>query len=150
MVNRQLSQPAREPTLRSENGVMLCCFGESYCGLSRFWQDCEYRGISWNFQTMTFPVYRSWARKLLVRTGWRYVSHWGRLNGPSSWGFHIGTNCQQWLVAPTFSSYVNVWFLSVGIFEGQYVTIIVREVDWEDDHKTDGGTVYRQIWIHGE
>ena len=120
MVSRQLSQSARGPNLRSENGGMLCCFGEFYCGPSRFWQGCEYRGMSWNFQTMMCPVYRSWAREL-VRAGWRYLSHWKRSNGPISWGFHMGINCHQWFVPPPpmFSGYVNVWFLFVGIFEGQ-------------------------------
>jgi hypothetical protein len=49
---------------------------------------------------------------------------------------------------PTFSGYVNVWYLTVEIVENEYVTIILREVDWVNDHKTDGGTVYKQIWIN--
>ena len=32
----------------------------------------------------------------------------------------------------------------------KYLTIIIREVDKEDDQKTDGGTVYKQILIHAK
>ena len=40
-------------------------------------------------------------------TGRRYVLHVSRFSGPSSWGFHRGTNCLQRFVTPSFSGFVN-------------------------------------------
>jgi hypothetical protein len=31
-----------------------------------------------------------------------------------------------------------------------YLTIILRKVDQDDDQKTDGGSVYKQISIHAK